>query len=368
VIRDLGRDHARHEVAARGLTPDAVTHLTRDALGTIDFAALAPAKKLLKRYFSDEPWDSADDDALAELVGPGEGWWRYTLDDEFALAFGWRDESFRLDVVSQPALDDTFAGAVVPEATPNPRTIRFVTPPIHDGVSKWYESAEAADDPRVARLFAAFPDVANVLVGPTFVAVGLTRADRWEHLLDPVLRAVSDAFATPASTPVSTRSEDLAPGVDSTARSDTASERGNALERAWKELGSLRPDDADQLDRIVTAAASADSADRQVSARLLVDAPADLAGREWQRLLGDSSRRVRRATVDAMVDAQREGLRPLLESALGDADAWTRWKALRGLVDLGIEPSRNALAPLAADPDFRVRLEAAAAQRSLRAR
>jgi HEAT repeat protein len=54
-------------------------------------------------------------------------------------------------------------------------------------------------------------------------------------------------------------------------------------------------------------------------------------------------------------------LRPLLEHALGDTDAWTRWKALRGLVDLGVEPSRAAISPLAEDPDFRVRLEAAGA-------
>ena len=38
------RDDARREIAARGLTPDAVAHLTRDALGTIDFSVLAPVK------------------------------------------------------------------------------------------------------------------------------------------------------------------------------------------------------------------------------------------------------------------------------------------------------------------------------------
>jgi HEAT repeat protein len=80
-------------------------------------------------------------------------------------------------------------------------------------------------------------------------------------------------------------------------------------------------------------------------------------------LLADPSRTVRRATVDAMVDADRPMLRPLLERALGDPDAWTRWKALRGGVGLGIEPSREVVAPLATDPDFRVRLEAAAAPR-----
>jgi HEAT repeat protein len=64
-----------------------------------------------------------------------------------------------------------------------------------------------------------------------------------------------------------------------------------------------------------------------------------------------------------MVDADRPTLRPLLERALGDPDAWTRWKALRGLVELGSEPSRDALTRLATDTDFRVRLEATAALR-----
>ncbi len=64
-----------------------------------------------------------------------------------------------------------------------------------------------------------------------------------------------------------------------------------------------------------------------------------------------------------MVDANRPALRPLFERALADPDAWTRWKALRGLVELGIEPSRDALSALATDTDFRVRLEAANALR-----
>jgi HEAT repeat protein len=65
-----------------------------------------------------------------------------------------------------------------------------------------------------------------------------------------------------------------------------------------------------------------------------------------------------------MVDAGRAELRPLLESALDDDDAWVRWKALRGLAELGPAPSREAIEAKAGDPDFRVRLEAAAALRT----
>ena len=45
-------------------------------------------------------------------------------------------------------LEETFEGAVVPEATPNPRTIRFITGELHRGPSRWYESAAQVDDPR----------------------------------------------------------------------------------------------------------------------------------------------------------------------------------------------------------------------------
>jgi HEAT repeat protein len=251
---------------------------------------------------------------------------------------------------------------VVPEATPNPRTIRFVTPPIHDGPSRWYESAADVDDPRIARLFAEFDDVANVLVGPDFVAVGLHRPDRWEELLDPVLRAVTDAFASPAAEVEHAGATDAEPrGAAFESHPESAPDSEGALERAWKELGSLRPDAPGEIERILAGVSSTNRAVRQVTARLLVGAKSEAAASAWGRLLTDPSRGVRRATVDAIVDAERPELRPLLERALNDADAWTRWKALRGLADLGIEPSRAAVVALADDPDFRVRLEIARA-------
>jgi hypothetical protein len=354
----------RREIAARGLTPAAVSHLTRDALGMIDLAALAPVKKLLKRFFSDEPWTDADDRSLADLVGPGDGWWRHELDDGLVLEFGWRGGSFRLEPSARATLGETFDGPVVPEATPNPRTIRFVTAAIHDGASRWYESASDVDDPRVARLFGEFADVANVLVGPDFVAVGLRRPDAWDHLLDPVLRVITAEFAPAIRGPTGSGAGAIAaPSESSGQRPASASLPPNALDRAWRELGALRPDDPTDLDRILAARLSPDAAYRQVAARVLIGADPATAEEAWERLVEDPSRSVRRATVDAMVDAERPALRPLLERALLDTDAWTRWKALRGLVGLGIEPSRGVVVPLVEDPDFRVRLEAAGALR-----
>ena len=366
MTRAAVRDEARREVAARGLTPIAVTHLTRDALGAIDLAALAPVKSLLKRFFSDAPWLANDDDALAALVGPGNGWWRHELDKDFELEFGWRDGRFRIELAPRHLLDDTFAGPVSPETTPNPRTIRFVTPPIHQGPSRWYESAAGVDDPRVARLFSEFDDVANVLVGPDFVAVGLRRPDRWEQLLEPVLYAVAAQFASTAADVERVSAIDAEPtDRSSRSRPEFPHDAASAVEQAWRELRSLRADEPGDLDRILCAASSPESATRQVAARVLVDAEPEVAAQEWGRLLGDTSRGVRRAVVDAMVDVERPALRPLLEQALGDADAWTRWKALRGLVDLGVEPSRASVSRLAEDADFRVRLEATSALRRI---
>jgi HEAT repeat protein len=136
------------------------------------------------------------------------------------------------------------------------------------------------------------------------------------------------------------------------------------LERAWRDLGSLRPAAPGDLAQLLDAAAGPDASRRQVAANLLREADPAPARDAWSSLVADPVRAVRRAAVDAMVDAGREELRPLLEAALGDADAWVRWKALRGLVELGPAPSRTAIVARADDPDFRVRLEAAAALRA----
>lgn len=377
------RDAARREIARRGLTPTAVGYLANEALGRVEFERLAPLKRLLKQFFSDASWLSEQDAEVAELVGPGEGWWRHELGGEFHLAFGWRDGEFQIELggvddADRPPSDagtgvqtisqETFEGRAIPEATPNPRTIRFVTGELHAGPSRWYESAtEVDDDPRVARLFSEFDDVANVLVGPDFVAVGIQRPDRWEQLLARMLTVVDAEFhARPEQEVDATapRGEPRRATVDARATASTAT--STALDLAWRELRDVKLREPDGVARVLAAAAAPDVASRQVAARLLIDADRDVAERVWSELLGDPSRSVRRATLDVMVDAARPELRPLFERALADPDAWTRWKALRGLADLGIDPSRDSVSALAADTDFRVRLEAARALRGRR--
>lgn len=362
-------------VAERNLAGAAFGHLT-EAFMTLPFEALGPVKTLLKRYLSAGPWSAEDDDALAAAAGAGEGWWNRELDADVTLVFGWEAGRFRVDVraavVPEPPapnpLDGTFDGPVVPEATPNPRTIRFgFGHPVHAGPSRWYESVTAAaDDPPVARLFAEFDRVANVLVGPDFIAVGLRRPDDWETLLAPILAVVTEEFADPDEGPaVPVGSADGPAWLSGGARAGVAGDdrRLTRLERAWRDLGSLRPADPAHLAQVLDAAAGPDASRRQVAANLLREGDPTAARDAWARLVHDSVRGVRRATVDAMVDAGRQELRPLLEAALDDADAWVRWKALRGLVELGPAPSRTAIVAHTDDPDFRVRLEAAAALR-----
>jgi hypothetical protein len=373
----MEEDDARRLVAERGLAAAAFGHLT-EAFLTLPFEALGPVKTLLKRYLSASAWSAEDADALAAALGPGEGAWHRDLDDELTLDFGWDAGRFRVRVAGAGAaaggdagvdpLAATFDGPVVPEATPNPRTIRFgFGHPIHTGPSRWYESATAAaDDPPAARLFADFDAVTNVLVGPDFVAVGLRRPGDWETLLADVLAVVTEEFADPdAGTPAQPTGAAGGPawlsGRPSPAGDDNR--RLTRLELAWRDLGRLRPADPRDLAALLAATEDNDQSRRQVAANLLREADPVVALDRWTALLADPARPVRRATVDAMVDAGREELRLLLETSLSDSDAWVRWKALRGLAELGPGPSRTAIAAKAEDPDFRVRLEAAAALR-----
>jgi len=385
------QDAARRLVVERDLLRSAFDHLTVDAFMTLPFEALGPTKALLKRFFSTDAWTSVDDDALAQAVGAGQGRWRRDLDAEVILEYGWDGGRFgvRLEAGGAAEVDTTgpgvapvrtgpdplaatFDGPVVPEATPNPRSIRFQVGAIHSGASRWYESAAGADDdPGARRLFTEFAEVANVLVGPDFVAVGLRRADDWERVLSPVLAVVTEEFAPDEQDSGADDSPRVMGGpapvgaLQVATSEDTTGRRVSRLEQAWRDLGSLRPAEPADLVQVRAAARGADSSRRQVAASLLREADSDAAAAEWDRLSTDPVRSVRRAAVDAMVDVDRQELRPRLESALADADAWVRWKALRGLAQLGAGPSRDAITVRSDDPDFRVRLEVAAALRSI---
>jgi len=378
---------ARSLVGERNLVALAVRHLTTDALGELPFEALGPTKSLLKRFFSAQPWVPSDELDLADAVGPGQGWWRHLLDADLTLAFGWVEGRFMIEVTSTSTSTSTptsaaagsvdgpsppalafegpiSEGPVTPEATPNPRTVMFRTGAIHEGQSRSYKAGQPVDDERVARLLQRFADIDDVMVATDFVAVTLRRPDRWEALLGPVLDVVTEELAgeSPLAGPVDDRIqppiEPVAPGAGQPRLRDRPPSR---LERAWQELGPLRPECAEDLERIRAAASGVDAAHRQVAANLLRQADPEVARIEWSRLAADGSRLVRRAALDAMVDVGREDLRSLLEAGLGDDDAWVRWKAVRGLSELGPAASRGPIQALLSDRDFRVRQEARAA-------
>lgn len=373
----MDSDHARRLVADRNLAAAAFGHLT-EAFTDLPFEALGPTKTLLKRYFSSGPWGPEDDAALAGTVGAGEGWWERPLDADVTLVFGWDGRGFGLEVRGDaagpgpeaPAPPDPLAGfdgPVVPEATPSPRTIRFaVGRPLTEGDSHWFPSRTSATDARAARLFRQFEEVTGVLVGPDFVAVMLARPAEWERLLRPVLAAVTEEFSDPGDEHATGRR--LAAGGPAGAGTGVQPgdvKRLNRLEQAWRDLGSLQPGRPADLAVVVAAADGPDHYRRQVAANLLREGDVGVAAAAWGRLVADPVGAVRRAAVDAVVDAGREELRPLLESALADTNAWVRWKALRGLVELGPAASRAVIEACADDPDFRVRLEAAGALRGL---
>lgn len=92
-------DADRARVVDRGLTADAIAHLT-PVVSNLPLEALVPVKQLLKRFFSDQPWTDADAQALSDAVGPGSGGGREELEPGVTLVWGWDEGRFRLRVES----------------------------------------------------------------------------------------------------------------------------------------------------------------------------------------------------------------------------------------------------------------------------
>ena len=141
-------DAARLRVVEDGLMPDAIRELT-PVVSALPLEALGPVKQSLKRFFSDAAWTAEDDDAAgrhrrhreraatpassspaSRSHGRGsEGRFRLRVDSDVPDARD-RVRGRRRRASDATDLGETFDGAVVPEATPSPRTIRFATPPL----------------------------------------------------------------------------------------------------------------------------------------------------------------------------------------------------------------------------------------------
>lgn len=356
-------DATRAAIASRDLVATASGYLTSDVAMRLPFEALGPYKQLLLRFFSPESWTGEQVDELDALVAPhvAEGWWEHDLGGGITLSHGIRDGSYVLWVTGgtggAPSIfDRIFDGPVVPEATPHPRKVKFTV----GGTAapgRWYRRGdeEPADDVRVKRLFAE-PDVTDVMVAGDFVTVGIEPRSPWEQRLEPLLALIEELFVEPGAAavpPARTREELM-----------TEAGRATGVLRA-EELHLLDPDEAAHQDRLFAALESDEAKLRRIAVAVLAEST-DPSVRSVAvvRGLEDRSLRVRRTALDAAADAEDEAFREVFEQALGDADPWMRWKAVRALGDLGAEPSRPALEARADDPEFRVRFEVSRVLRS----
>lgn len=326
----------------------------------LPFEALGPFKTALKQFFSTQEWSPADADTLSDLVTPhvADGWWEHQLDPELRMLHGIHQGSYVMWVtgVAETAasvFDRVFSGPVRPEPTPHPRKVKFTL----GGVAApgtWYRRGEETDDARVERLFEE-ADITDVMIAGHFVTVGLSRSSSWEDRLDDVLGLVTELFphGTIGEAPL-TREELIVEG------------RHTNVVAGPEELHLLHPDEHAARAILLDALDAPDPRIRRVAVAILAESEdqavrLDALRRGW----ADSSRVVRRTTVDAAADDPDDMLRPLFEGALASHDAWIRWKAVRALGELGTEATRWAIEPLVEDPDFQVRFEVAKVLREI---
>lgn len=350
-------DDTRRGIAAAELVGVASNHLTGDLYHSIEFSDLVAIKNLLKRFFSAQPWTSDDAERLDMLlrrnVDDPSGWFEHDLGQGLTLLHGFDDGQYRLWATgtanaAPSVFDRVFSGPVQPEATPNPRHVRFVIGG-NRAPGTWYRRGDDIPDPGVAELLAD-EDVTDVLVAGDFVAVGLRRASMWEDRLDDMLETVTRLFwdedRVVAAVDGPTRDELVAGGTG------TALHLLNPDDGASRKTLEAALEDEDPRRRRMAAATLAQSADAAYAVAIL------------ERTFDDRSRIVRRTVVDAAVDLEAESTRRLLERALADEDDWIRWKAVKGLSDIGLASSTAAVAALRTDPDFQVRFEVESALRA----
>lgn len=349
-------DDARRRVAAAELVGVASNHLTTDLYSNLEFSDLVAVKNLLKKFFSAQPWSEDDADRLGMFlrrnVEEHAGWFEHDLGAGLRLIHGFDEGVYRLWASGgsdgeASIFDRVFSGPVQPEATPNPRHVRFViggTPA--PGV--WSRRGDDLTDERVAGLLED-SDVTDVLVAGDFVAIGLRRASMWKERLDDMVDTVTTGFWSP---------DRVVADLDGPSRDELVSGQATGA------LHLLNPDDPASRATLQEAAGNEDPRQRRMAiATLAQSTDGDFAIAILTGAFSDPSRIVRRTVVDVAVDLETDGVRSLLEAALGDDDDWIRWKAVKGLSDLGLESSAAAVAALANDPDFQVRFEVAAARR-----
>ena len=349
---------ARATVAELELVAVASGYLTDTIAVHLPFEGVVALKSALKRFFSHAPWGEDDARRLSDLVTPhvSEGLWAHDLGHGLTLEHGISGGRYTLAVTGEPPSTTTlfqraFSGPVRPEQTPHPRKIKFTvggTPA--PGV--WHRRGEDVEDERV-RAIMDDEDVSDVMVAGDFVTVGLRPSADWEERLDDVLERVTELFWTgdAGTPPVRTREELL----------EEAGRRHTTPIRA-EDLHLMDPDDQPQQQTLVEALASSEPRRRRAAVvTLALSGDGAVATAAIITGYRDATRMVRRAAVDAAADREDDAYRPLFEEAAFDADAWTRWRAVKAIAALGIGPSEETMILATVDEDFRVRFEAAAA-------
>ncbi len=349
-------DEARRRIAAGELVGVASNHLTADLYSNLEFSDLVAVKNLLKKFFSAQPWSREDADRLDVFlrrnVEEPAGWFEHDLGGGLHLLHGFDEGTYRLwatggDGDEASIFDRVFSGPVQPEATPNPRHVRFVIGG-RPAPGVWYRRGDDDTDEDAAALLED-PDVTDVLIAGDFVAIGLRRASMWKDRLDDMVETVTKRFWTP---------ERLVADVDGPTRDELVSGQ------ATGELHLLDPDDPHSRATLQGAMTSQDARHRRMAvATLAQSVDRKFAVATLLKAYADPSRIVRRTAVDVAVDLEDDAVRSLLEQALGDADDWIRWKAVKGISELGLADSADLVGALAEDPDFQVRFEVAAAVR-----
>lgn len=354
---DSPSDLARRGIAEAGLIADASAHLTAEVAMHLAFEQLGPFKTYLKKFFSSGSWTDADAEGLADLVGEGTGWWEHRL-GPFVMAHGWDAGRYRLTASGDPEshrssiFDRAFSGPVIPEPTPHPRKVKFTTGG-RPAPGIWHVGGDSPEDPRAAAVL-ALPGVSDVMVAGHFVTIGLHRSESWEERLDEMIEIVTQLFWSGDSAAVD---EDYS-------RNEMIAEARTGV--SIDDLHMMDPDAPEARVAIEEALTASDPRVRRVA--LAVAAESDDTAWVVDTLADgyrDPARIVRRMAIDAAGDREDEPFRPLLEAAAGDEDAWIRWRALRGIRDIGVGASRATVTALASDPDFQVRFEAEAARREL---
>jgi len=357
-------DVARAAVARLGQVARASDHLTTEVALHLPFPDLARFKKALKRFFSTEDWGAEEEEELAGLVTPHlpGGWFEHDLGHGIRLAHGVREGRYMIWATGGPAPDPTvfdkaFSGPVRPVQTPHPRKVKFKLGG-SPAPGRWYRQGEEVDDAGAAALLQD-PTITDVMVAGDFVTVGLNRTASWEDRLDDVLERVTTLFWTP---------EREATAGPARTREQLVQEGGHTR------IDDARPEDLHLLDadRPESRAVLIDALDatdprarRAAVATLALCRDADIAKAALLTGFHDASLMVRRSALDAAADLEDEEYRPLFEQAVGDGDAWSRWRAVRALTELGAAASSEVLMFAAVDEDFRVRFEAIAALRGL---